>query len=241
MITLRFLFAEPLCVEESVEEKALFPLIRSHLGLEDDPVRYGIRLLPDPDEPATQWVIVDDRIQSTGFSGIKKFPSYVSKEIPKRTVWINPPMEEDEEDEEDEDDGTGGFTKKKYYPWNACYTEYFQLYYPEHPEQQTFTIRYWKTFEQLEMIQPTDLAKARYEWLRLAPSASSATPASSSGITTCLSPSCPLYSLCQGDLSYISCLSCPSRDGVMNSTPPSIHDASYTSPNDTDTNDTAPN
>jgi hypothetical protein len=227
-------------VEESLEEKALFPRIRAHLGLEEDPVRYGIRLLPDPDEPATQWVIVDDRIQSIDFSGIKKFPSYVSKEIPKRTVWINPPIEKDEDKDENKDEnkdeeGDGAsraFTKKKYYPWNACYMEYFQLYCPEHPEQQTLTIRYWKTFEQLEMIHPTDLANARYEWLRPASSASS------SGTTSCLSPSCPLCSLCQGDLSYISCLS---RDGVMNSTPPSIHDASYTSPDDTDTNDMARN
>jgi hypothetical protein len=145
MIRLHFLFGPDIQYDGPVEDvSAMDRLIREHLGLVGDD-RYAIQLLRDEADPSVRYVLVEDRAVSHEPFFPRTLPCYLTQAIPRRTIWIDPPMTAD---------GS---------PWETHYIEYYQFW---NNDGTVHTVQYWKPFEMLEMHHPTLLAMARYEYLR---------------------------------------------------------------------------
>lgn len=155
MLQLHFLFGDSLHCDPSLKEDrmGLERLAREHLGVEDTD-RYSIQLLPDEQDPLLIHVLVEDVVSQDRYVDMEQFPSWVSPDLPRRTVWLNPPSIEEKV-------GT-----ERSCPWNTHYTEYYQIYHANYNQNNLYTIKYWKQFEDIEMYHPTSLALARYQYLR---------------------------------------------------------------------------
>jgi hypothetical protein len=156
MYYLHFLSGDIVPFEGTREQKKeIYEVVYRHLGLVPDHVRYTIHLIPHENNPSILHVYVDDIVQKDFMDNIDTFPRWVSPEQRRRTVWINPPS------------STETLGEEKECPWNTHYTEYFQIDVAEVNGKMTmYTIRYWKQFDGIELYHPTDLALARYEYLR---------------------------------------------------------------------------
>ena len=155
MLYLHFLCGDSIYCDPSLKEDpaGIELLAREHLGVEDKD-RYSVQLLSDEDDPLRIHVYVEDLAAQDRYMDMDKFPSWVSRELPRRTVWINPPNM-------DEKLGT-----ERSCPWNTHYTEYYQVYHPNYEKNNFYTVKYWKQFEDIELYDPTGLALARYHYLR---------------------------------------------------------------------------
>ena len=154
MTTLYFMFSDPLTIDYSIEEKARAnDDICQHLQL-NPPERYLISVFPRSDDPPSFHIFVDDLAICDRLTDVSNLPFCVSKERKRRTVWINPPSVEEK------------IGIERSIPWNTHYTEYFQIYMDDaFSNYNIHTIKYWKRFEDLEMYDPSPLARARYEYL----------------------------------------------------------------------------
>lgn len=155
MLQLHFLFGDSLICDPSLKDDhvGLEHLAREHLHVEDTD-RYLVKLLSDEQDPFCIHVFVEDLAARDQYVDMKQFPSCVSQELPRRTVWLNPPCIEEKV-------GT-----ERSCPWNTHYTEYYQIYHANYDQNNLYTIKYWKEFEEIEMYHPTGLARARYQYLQ---------------------------------------------------------------------------
>jgi len=155
MLQLHFLFGESLFCEESVKEDRdhLEQIARNHLQIEDRD-RYLIQLLPDESDPHVIHVLAEDLAAHDRYVDMDTFPCWVSPQIPRRTVWLNPPNIEEKVGPE------------RSCPWNTHYTEYYQIYHENYNKNNLYTVKYWKQFEDIELYHPTSLAIARYQYLQ---------------------------------------------------------------------------
>lgn len=152
MLWLHFLVGDRLVFDgEWKDQEKMEEVIRTHLGVEDRD-RYEIHREPDEIDPTVVRVWVEDRATWDRHIDMN-FPRAVSAEQPRRTVWINPPFEEEK------------LGSERSYPWNTHYTEQIQIYYAQFEDKKMFTVKYWKTLEEVEMYDPTPLARARYLYL----------------------------------------------------------------------------
>lgn len=143
-LRLHFLFGED-CWYDGPEEDIprIEQQIKEHIGLIGEG-RYTIRLLTDEKDPLLRHVYVEDLATIDGSIDITTIPCHVTQEIPRCTVWIDPP------------------SKEGSLPFIQHYTEYFQFYLNN---GMYYNVRYWKTFDQIELHRPTPLASHRYEYL----------------------------------------------------------------------------
>lgn len=155
MTILYFLFSEPLHTDVSITDlPTIHELIFRHLTLEPSD-RYLIHTLPHPTESNSYYIFIDDLASVERLTDIHRFPSSVSRERNRRTIWINPPSSEEKM----------GYERNT--PWNTHYTEYFQIFIRSpFSDQNIHTIKYWKSFQDLEMYDPTPLAIARHRYLQ---------------------------------------------------------------------------
>lgn len=144
MIRLHFLFGEDIIYEGDHEDVvSIRAIIRRHLGLVCEE-RYVIQLLTDELDPSVRYVLVEDRAILDHPFNVGSLPCYVTKERPRCTIWIDPPEK----------------TKTSYI--GSFYTEYFQFYVNN---GSFYTVKYWKLFNNMELLYPTPLAQARYDYL----------------------------------------------------------------------------
>ena len=153
MPTFYFLFSEPLTIDCPIENRTIIDeTILQHLKLQMHE-RYIVHLFPHENEENSYYTFIDDIASYERMTNINSLPRSVSEERTRRTVWINPPSIEEK------------IGNERSVPWNTHYTEYFQLYNMGSVDNNMYTIKYWKHFEDLEMYDPTPLALARYEYL----------------------------------------------------------------------------
>lgn len=153
MLWLHFLVGDRLFFDGQLEDKEkMEEAIRNHLCIEDRD-RYLIYRERDEEDPTIIRVWVDDRVTWDRFTQVDQFIRMVNAEQPRRTVWINPPSEEEK------------LGNERSCPWNTHYTEYIQIYHIGCEEKRMYTIKYWKRFEDIHLYDPTPLAQARYAYL----------------------------------------------------------------------------
>ena len=146
MLRLHFLFGDDVFYHGPVESvESVESVIRIHLGLVEEE-RYVIRLLTDEQDPSVRYVLVEDRVISDAIFDSKCLPCYVTKERPRCTVWIDPPLKP--------------HSNSSYI--SIFYTEYFQFYVND---GSFYTVKYWKSFDDIDLLYPTPLVRARYDYL----------------------------------------------------------------------------
>lgn len=152
MICLTFFVGDPISFDGEWEDReGMEDCIRAHLGIEDRD-RYEVHCKPDEIDPTIGRVWVEDRVSWDQYD-VETLPRYVSPERPRRTVWVNPPSEAERLGDE------------KSCPWNTHYIEYIQVYHVLFEEKKMYMVKYWKRYEEVEMYDPTPLARARYAYL----------------------------------------------------------------------------
>lgn len=153
MLWLHFLVGDRLLFDgEWEDQEEMEETIRTHLGVEDRD-RYTVYHEREETEPMVVRVWVEDRATWDRFVEVDLFPRSVTAEHPRRTVWMNPPSEEEK------------LGTERSCPWNTHYTEYLQIYHEGMEDKKMFTVKYWKQFEDIELYDPTPLARARHAYL----------------------------------------------------------------------------
>lgn len=156
MLCLHFLFGDSVFCDESLKDNPtqLEKIAREHLKVDDNDL-YSIKLIHDTHDHSLIHVLVEDIAMHDAYIDMDNFPCWVSRKEPRRTVWINPPSYE-------EKIGT-----EQSCPWNTHYTEFYQIYRPNYDRNYRYTVKYWKSFENIEVYRPTNLAMARYHYLKM--------------------------------------------------------------------------
>lgn len=153
MLWLHFLIGDQLPFDGSWEDQEKMEgVIREHLGV-TDPDRYVIYREMDERDASVVRVWVDDRATCDRYVQVDQFPRVVCADRTRRTIWLNPPSEEEK------------LGTERSCPWNTHYTEYIQVYHAGFKEKKMYTVKYLKRFEEIELYDPTPLAEARHAYL----------------------------------------------------------------------------
>ena len=150
MLRLHFLFGNDVIYDGPVEDTdSIQQFILDTLGLAGKD-RYIVCLFTDEHDPLLRHIYIEDRAISETPFDVGTLPCYVTKESPRCTIWINPPNKSEDSQ----------------YGLNTYYTEYYQYYsFSTLTGSSHHTVKYWRTFDYIELLRPTPLAVARYKYL----------------------------------------------------------------------------